>query len=373
MQIKTGVTVKGALQASNLGFWQLQCTGWTVLCVLGMLGELPFHEGTWVYVYWVVLTVVGFAASLALRLICQWLVAKQPPWPSFLGSIALGSYLLALVWSAIALSIEHKLRGNTEPFHWLKFFGTTFAASIFNFIILVAWTGIYFGIKQWQSSFKREEKLLRLEALARDAELRALRSQITPHFLFNTLNGISTLVGEGNIEASREMIALLGDFLRTTLEVSESGDVTLAHEMHHMDQYLSIEQVRLGDRLRLAISIHPSVEDALVPNLLLQPLIENAIRHGISKCVGNGLLDIKASGDGGKVVITVTNTIETQPASSPGGRLRDPMGITNTRSRLSARYGAEAGIEIYTENPAQWQVVLKFPYEAEGDVEDSHR
>jgi sensor histidine kinase YesM len=368
--------MKDKLQASNLGFWQLQCMGWTVLCVLGMLDELPFHEGKWIYIYWVVFSALGFTASLALRLICRRLMAKQFTWLSFFGATAVASYLLAFICSVIDVSIERRLRGNiTDSYHWSgsRLLGPVLATSVFNSIILVAWNGIYFGIKQAQSSFRKEEQLLRLEALARDAELRALRSQITPHFLFNTLNGISTLVGESNIEAAREMIALLGDFLRTTLETSESGDVTLAHEIRHMNQYLSIEQVRLEDRLRLAISIDPGAGDALVPNLLLQPLIENAILHGISQGLGNGLLDIKANLAGEEVVVVVSNTTEAQTNSSPSRRLRDPMGITNTRSRLSARYGAAAGLEIHNENSAVWQVVLKFPYEANSNVEDSHR
>ena len=155
------------------------------------------------------------------------------------------------------------------------------------FCILIVWCGLYFGLRQY-------ERQARVEALARQAELRTLRHQLTPHFLCNTLNGISTLVGEGHAQEARRMIARLGDFLRATLDGSGSLEVSLAQEISYLEQYLAIEQARLGERLGVEIAVAPEVLDASVPNLLLQPLVENAVQHGVTPFAAGGDVSIRA-------------------------------------------------------------------------------
>jgi hypothetical protein len=354
------------VQFTTIGFWQLQCVGWLGLYLIAVLASAPLHEGTWLYIYWAAFTVLGFLASLILRARYRHLLRHNCSWQRFLATVAGLSYLLSFPCLAATLLIVRYFRGESaQPFHWGKFLTNTLADSLGGFIILVAWSGIYFGIKQWQTSSDKEERMLRLESMAREAELRALRYQVTPHFLFNTLNGISTLVGEGETQAAREMIALLGDFLRTTLETSSNGDVTLRHEVRHMEQYLAIEQVRLGDRLKLSISLDPVIADALVPNLLLQPVIENAIRHGIAHCTEPGLLAITAKLDKEeRVVISISNAMELyRNPQVPERRMRNGMGLENTRNRLHARFDSSAAMEIHHDDPQVWQVTLRFPYE----------
>ncbi len=357
--------MKKQFPASSLGFWRLQSIGWLTLCLIGAVGSIPLQEGSWVYLYWIIFTGLGFTASLLLRLLSNHLLERQSSWTIYFGKVAAASYLLAFLCSAATVFIERALRGKiSHSFRWAEFLASAFADSIAQFIILIAWVAIYFGIKQWQASLLKEEQLVVLESMAREAELRALRYQITPHFLFNTLNGISTLVGEGNGDAAREMIALLGEFLRTTLETTNSGDVTLNHEMIHMEQYLAIEQVRLGDRLKLSVSLDGAASQALVPNLLLQPVLENAIRHGIAQNKDGGLLEIIAILQEETVVVSITNSTEDRKAGDLAqARLRNPMGLANTKMRLSARYGSAAALEVHKENSRLWRVVLKFPYE----------
>ena len=220
-------------------------------------------------------------------------------------------------------------------------------------------SGIYYGARHWQETRERERRLLLTESLAREAELRALRYQITPHFLFNTLNGISTLVGEGEIKPARRMIALLGDFLRTTLEPGDDGDVTIEEELDQVRRYIAIEQVRLGDRMCVRIACAPAARDVPIPHLLLQPLVENAIRHGIAPEPEGGVLTLSVAVEGPLVRIDVHDT-------GSGRRQRDDslpsgVGLANTRERLVARYGAGHRFFAGAEGERGWRVAIEIP------------
>ena len=354
-----------ARKISRAGFWWLQCLGWLGFCIVSVLSAIPLREGSWVYVYYVALSLAGFFATLPLRWLCRLSLARSYAWPRIFVSIAAACYALAIPTGWIALYSDRAFKTKSfYPKSWHELLVDSLADSISTTILFIAWSGIYFGMKQWQAGRLREERLLRLEMMAREAELRALRYEVTPHFLFNTLNGISTLVGEGDIRGGREMIALLGDFLRTTLESSAHGDVTLSYEMRHMEQYLAIEQVRLGDNLRLSVSIDPAVQDAMVPNLLLQPLIENAIRHGVAQCTKGGTLEVRAFREKNLATISVSNSVERHTENAPDHlRTRRKMGLDNTRSRLTARYGEAAECVVHQDDPGQWKVILRFPYE----------
>src|SRR5262249_6553772 len=174
-------------------------------------------------------------------------------------------------------------------------------------VILVAWCALYFGIKYYEALQDERRRTLAAESSAQEAQLRALRYQIHPHFLFNTLNAISTLVLEGQREAATSMIARLADFLRATLEAKAAHEVTLREELHLTEQYLEIEKLRLGDRLQVRINVDSSITDCLVPHLVLQPLVENAIRHGIAPAGQPGLLAIKGEKVDDKILIRVND------------------------------------------------------------------
>jgi signal transduction histidine kinase len=179
------------------------------------------------------------------------------------------------------------------------------------------------------------------EQLAR-AELRALRAQLQPHFLFNALNTVGAYVRTDPDTAER-MIARLGQLLRTTLEGGGSQEVPLEEELRTVRAYLDIEQARFEDRLRVRWSVDPATHPARVPPLILQPLVENAVRHGIAPRAAEGTIEIEARHSGGALHLAVRDDGVGLPA---GGAPLDGVGLANTRARLRQLYGARGGVEL---------------------------
>jgi two-component system sensor histidine kinase AlgZ len=223
-------------------------------------------------------------------------------------------------------------------------------------LALIAFCGLQ-AIVLHRAALQAEGERVRLAGLAaRDAELRALRYQLQPHFLFNTLNAISALVADDRKREASRMIARLGDFLRATLEETRGHEVSVAEEIAFTSTYLDIEKARLGDRLRVDMRAGPDVLDAILPYLLLQPLVENAIRHGIAPRGTVGTLAIHIVRDDDRLRVTVDNDIPFPTDSQATG-----VGLANVRARLDALYpGAyrfEAGLV-----EATWHVAIKLPW-----------
>lgn len=183
----------------------------------------------------------------------------------------------------------------------------------------------------------------RLEASLAQARLEALRMQLNPHFLFNALNAASVLALKGESEKVVAMLARLSELLRLVLD-SSAQVVRLVDEVAVLDRYLEVERVRFEDRLTVAVEVEPAVLDAEVPSLVLQPLAENAIRHGISRRPGPGRLEVRARAAGGRLEIELSDS---GPGfSAAGGGLSRGVGLANTRERLAQLYGAEAALEL---------------------------
>jgi sensor histidine kinase YesM len=212
--------------------------------------------------------------------------------------------------------------------------------------------------------YQREElRASRLKAELAQAQLQALKMQLQPHFLFNTLNSISALLDE-DVDAADEMLARLGDFLRMTLQNSGAQRVTLHEEMEFLRCYLEIEQVRFQDRLTVSYEVAPDALDAMVPNLILQPIVENAIRHGIVAQSGPGHIEIRASRSNGALILQVQdNGPGLAAAQDSSARLRGGVGLSNTRARLEHLYGAMQRFEMADAREGGLQVTLEIPFE----------
>jgi sensor histidine kinase YesM len=196
-----------------------------------------------------------------------------------------------------------------------------------------------------------------------EAQLRALKMQLHPHFLFNTLNSISALLDE-DVEAADQMLARLGDFLRMTLENSGAQEVTLQEELEFLRCYLEIERVRFHDRLAVDLIIDPDTLDARVPNLILQPIVENAIRHGIVSRIAPGRIEISAKLNGGELQLRVKDN-GPGLGSAEGGRaiIKEGLGLGNSRARLAQMYGSAHQFDMADAPEGGLQVTLTIPFE----------
>jgi two-component system LytT family sensor kinase len=246
---------------------------------------------------------------------------------------------------------------------WWHFVVDAWSNILFASILLISWSALYLGIKHYQASQAAHERAVQAEGLAREARLQALRYQLNPHFLFNTLNGISSLVVQDNSAAANRMLVQLASFLRLTLYGLDVQEIPLHQEIANTEHYLAIEKARLCDRLELEFAVAPEVQDALVPPLFLQPLAENAIRHGIAPSPTGGKLTIKAQRATGRVRVTVSNdSIDTQPHQNEPGTQRRGFGLSNTIERFRVLYGADHRLIVHRPPEGGCQVEIDFPY-----------
>jgi two-component system LytT family sensor kinase len=227
----------------------------------------------------------------------------------------------------------------------------------FNAPIYWAIASLAHGLQFYRRSQERERKAADLAARLAEARLQALKMQLQPHFLFNALNAIATLVHK-DPNAADEMIGNLSELLRLTLDQSQPQEIPLRQEMEFLQLYLHIEQARFGDRLRVNIDIDPRLLEAQVPTLILQPIVENAVRHGIEPQLKPGVITIHARVEGPTLCLSVRDNGAGTRSSSPPGQ---GIGLSNTRTRLQALYGSE-GFLILPENGADgWKVEVRLP------------
>lgn len=240
-------------------------------------------------------------------------------------------------------------------FSWFKMFTFRFATDLALYVAIV---GVVHARRASAAAREREQAALKLEASLAEARLGALREQLQPHFLFNTLNAMSTLALRGDPEAVTRGLAVLSDLLRFTLETQRTQEVPLAEELAFIDQYLELMSLRFGDRLTVTREIDDSALDAAVPVMLMQPLVENAIRHGIAETPGPGTLKIIVSREDNTLSVEVQDS---GPGFRGDGR-RDGIGLSNTRARLKALHADRARIECGTVNGRGGRVIVTLPY-----------
>jgi two-component system sensor histidine kinase AlgZ len=236
--------------------------------------------------------------------------------------------------------------------------GVTGVIFLIGMLLYLLSTGLHYAVLAAEASRDAERRVAEARTLAREAELQSLRIQLNPHFLFNSLHSISALATIDGLRA-RDMCLRLAGFLRSSLGLGNRENITLGEEVELARNYLEVEQVRFGDRLRVDADIEPACENCAVPPLLLQPLVENAVKHGIAGMVEGGSIRLSARREEGRVTITVENAFD---AETP--QRRDlGMGLSMVRKRLQVRYGAEASMEAGAVGGV-YRVVLKAPCEA---------
>ena len=248
-----------------------------------------------------------------------------------------------------------KLFADRAAFAMLTGFWTYLLASTLamNFVIYGVLVAGAHGVEYYRRSREREQ----LEAQLAETRLQMLSMQLQPHFLFNTLNTIAEMIHE-DPDTADGMIAGLSDLLRRTLELGSSQEITLAEELDLVSRYLAIQQARFGDRLRVRIDVPDEARGARVPALLLQPIVENAIRHGLAARLDAGRIDVEARATGASLVITVTDDGAGHATQNHG---REGVGLGNTRARLDAMYGGRAALTLGKADERGARVTIEIP------------
>jgi LytS/YehU family sensor histidine kinase len=227
--------------------------------------------------------------------------------------------------------------------------------------LLLCWTGLYYGVKFYERLQLEREATLRQSALAQEAQLKMLRYQLNPHFLFNTLNAISTLVLDGQNRIANLAVSRLSEFLRYTLDQDPMKKVTLRQELDALNLYLGIEKLRFGDRLRLEFDVDERAESALVPSLLLQPLVENAMKYAIAPREQGGSVTVIAGIESGTLRLAVADDGPGLPPALASGNGRG-VGLRNTRERLKVLYGDGHSVQVIDVSPGLC-VEMRLPLE----------
>jgi len=321
-------------------FWTLHLAGWTAIGLSMWLGVLSHVDDPGrAFVGKMVFAITGGTLVLALRPLYRRLHERGVSIPKIIITSAVCSYGLTVVWS-----IVHKGGVNLlwqwvdgealalPPFSWL------ISGTLFYTFIPMAWSVLYVGIKYYQDVQTERERALAAEGLAHEARLQALRYQINPHFLFNTLNAISTLVVEHKNRDAERMIARLSDFLRLTLECDGTAEVPLAEEIAFVRQYLDIQQIRFGDRLVVTDDVDAEALSARVPPLILQPLVENAVRHAVMPREAGGRLSLEARRVDDRLHLRVADDGPGPPGADELAQ-SNGVGLANVQQRLEALYG----------------------------------
>jgi signal transduction histidine kinase len=321
----------------NALFWTLQTGGWLCYFASQYLGSWVYEKFDQMPNYGLVVglaAVAGFLLSLVLRMIYRRFWKLQQPVVT-IGGTLLCCYVFALLWRvfinrAYDIFIE-PTRVYTSPFE-------IFGGAIYSTYILLCWSALYFGVKYYELLQQQRDATMRAATLAQEAQLKMLRYQLNPHFLFNTLNAISTLILDNENRTANQTVMRLSEFLRYTLDQDPMKKVTLRQEIEAMNLYLTTEKLRFGERLKLEFAVEERALEAMVPSLLLQPLIENAVKYAVSPSERGGTIRVEGRARGSMLELAVTD-------DGPGlnGSLATPVagrgvGLRNTRERLGVLY-----------------------------------
>ena len=303
--------------------------------------------------------------TLVYSFVClsAWYVCRAAPLrPGGMGrvvaSCALAAFVAGTVWLGLvrlwigvlfATSSFFAAAGN----RYEQLVPFLFAIGILFYLLAIA---VHYALIALEAAGEAERQRLQADVLAREAELRALRAQIDPHFLYNSLNSISALT-TADPAGARRMCLLLGDFLRNTIDLSGRQRIRLADELALADRFLDIEKVRFGDRLQVLRHVDPSALECLVPPLILQPLVENAVTHGIASVLEGGAIRMDVSRASEHLTIAIENPCDADE-SQPG---RAGLGLSNVRRRLEMMFGTSASLTA-RDQPGRFRVEIELPW-----------
>jgi two-component system LytT family sensor kinase len=322
----------GTPTGRNRLFWTLQTTSWATYWLIRHFSVMFWDKPVGTQKLIAVIALSGFVITALFRPIYRRLWGRSPT-TIVLGALAV-CYGGAVVWTLIIGQVAD---------YW-SLFETSDSSLIglllhaFNGIFeLLTWTGLYFGYRYYESSRDEHERTLKASALAQEAQVKMLRYQLNPHFLFNTLNAISTLILENQNRVANQAVTRLSEFLRYTLDQDPMKKVTLRQEIDALNLYLSTERLRFGERLTIEFAVEEAALSALLPSLLLQPLIENAVKYAVAPREDGGRIRVEGRIRSGMLEIAVEDDGPGLAATAQPGNGRG-VGLRNTRERLAVVY-----------------------------------
>jgi two-component system, LytTR family, sensor kinase len=352
----TGLRTQSFFADKNRAFWILQGGGWGAYFVLRALGGLANKMGLTFILPTFVVTLTGFSLTLLMAAAFRRIIRMRPiwMWPLTLMIVA-GA---ALLFSVIEVRFHAWLY---EP-GWnpvgIEFFG----AILLDLSVLGAWTALYYGINYYLLLSAQSERMLKVAAQANAAQLAMLRYQLNPHFLFNTLNSISTLVLLKQTERANSMLSRLSSFLRYSLVGDPTQLVTLAQEVEALRLYLDIERMRFESRLRFAVNVDPRAAQGQIPSLLLQPLVENAVKYAVTPMEEGAEISLDARVAGDRLVVSIADTGPGLNDAAPKLNSSSGVGLANIRDRLAQAYGNDHRFELSPNHPHGLIVTIDIPY-----------
>ncbi len=360
--------------SKNRAFWNLQLAGWGGAFLLRALSALANGLPLDLLAVILVNTITGFSITLVLSVIYRQLINHKPivTW----GMTAIVLFGAVLIHASIDAWVQGIYYAGTRE--------TTFVQRFIGIIyipltLLGAWSALYYAINYFLTVEEQADRLERLEAQATAAQLAMLRYQLNPHFLFNTLNSISTLVLLKQTKAANAMLTRLSGFLRHTLIAEPGSQVTLQQEVETLKLYLDIERMRFEERLRTHFAIDEDATKACLPSMLLQPLVENAIKYAVTPQEEGARIEIEARVVGDRLRITVADSgpgiegplqysiIDHAGAQASARPVSTGVGLANIRNRLMQAYGDRQLFETRSEPGKGFTVLIEIPYEPAQD------
>lgn len=346
-------------EEKSRAFWMLQAMGWSGWFVLRTVSSISNGFSVEGVIAIIVETILGYCITLLLSTFYG-IYRRLPRFTSWfltLSTLAAATFTYSVLHAFTFSFINMGEPGISLP----RVLGSIFL----NFTALAGWSALYFGINFYLIVEEQADQMQLLEHQASSAQLAMLRYQLNPHFLFNTLNSISTLVLLKQTDRANVMLSRLAAFLRYTLANEPTAHVTLAQEVETLKLYLEIEKMRFDQRLRPHFEIDPRVEKARLPSLLLQPLVENAIKYAVTPQEEGADITVSARLAGDRVQVAVSDTgpglieVKTRPSLSTG------VGLANIRERLAQAFGSDHRFETRANPPHGFRVEIEFPFQLE--------
>lgn len=346
------------LEDRNRLFWVVHSAGWFGFALVHYLGSL-LHDLRDIFVVIIFLnSYAGWLLTVPLRYLYRKVWNLSPVKIALV--VIFSSYITGVLWQVVKnINYWEIYKHGYKPDFILMYT----QSSVWSFYIILSWSVLYFGTKYYQMLQVEKQNVLQANSVAHQAQLKMLRYQLNPHFLFNTLNAISTLILLKDNVTANGMVTKLSDFLRYSLEKDPMKKVTLSSEIQALALYLAIEKVRFEERLQVNLNISEHCGDALVPSMILQPIVENAIKYAIATQEKGGSITITVNNFANDLLIEVAD-------DGPGAAIIDGnlyrengVGLVNTRERLHALYSTHYSLLVSNNTPSGVKVSIRMPFE----------